>query len=255
MISSSILHSCPFCGHISDISEMLADFVGNPHCTQCGLSGSEGNMKQQDDLVALFDTHMNMEPSQPSKSKEAHPSSAPITYSITQHYHHSAHVAQKPAARPMQSNPPPVPNETANWVYGTLRKHNVDPSSLTTSQLELFANAMPEQKSRLVQMWQICPQPSNSTQQFPQPTQLVYAKDSQMSDSAQEHGDNTHQCAEPYMLFGYDLADNQSLLYQPGLPTNEPTTGSPYRLASDPIYQVEGGQRWWERTQIGVMEY
>ncbi|KAL2828637.1 hypothetical protein BDW59DRAFT_159439 [Aspergillus cavernicola] len=251
-MSSSILHSCPFCGHVTDISEVLADFVGNPHCTQCGLSASEGSLKQQDDLVALFNTHMNMEPPQPLERKEIHP---PITYSITQHYHHSAHVVQKPAAGPMQSIPVPVTNETANWVYQTLRQYNVDPSSLTSSQLELFANAMPEQQSRLIQMWQICPEPSASAPGFTQSTQIAFAKDSDMCDSSQEQGssDHAHQGAEPYMLSGYELVAHESSAHQAAPMTNEPTTGSPYRPSSDPVYQV-GGQRWWERTQAGAME-
>jgi hypothetical protein len=33
-MSSSILHQCPSCGHISDISQSLAAFIENPHCTQ-----------------------------------------------------------------------------------------------------------------------------------------------------------------------------------------------------------------------------
>jgi hypothetical protein len=33
-MSSSILHQCPFCGHISDISLSLAAFIENPHCAQ-----------------------------------------------------------------------------------------------------------------------------------------------------------------------------------------------------------------------------
>lgn len=33
-MSSSILHQCAFCGHVSDISPSLAAFVENPHCNQ-----------------------------------------------------------------------------------------------------------------------------------------------------------------------------------------------------------------------------
>ncbi|KAL2808692.1 hypothetical protein BJX63DRAFT_424443 [Aspergillus granulosus] len=241
-MSSSILHNCPFCGHVTDISEILADFVGNPHCTQCGLSASEGNLKAQDDLVALFDTHMNMESSPLPERKEVQVPVPSITYSITQHYHHSAHVAQRTEpSGTMQEHCPPRTNELANWVFETLRQHNVDPSSLSTSQLELFANAMPEQQSRLVQMWQICPEPSKSA---PRSSQL------EINGSAQGQGgfDNMYGFAEPYMLSGYDLNGQVAPL------ANEPTTGSPYRLSSDPIYQAKG-QRWWERTHATAMEY
>lgn len=33
-MSSSILHQCPHCGHVSDISNALAAFIENPHCKQ-----------------------------------------------------------------------------------------------------------------------------------------------------------------------------------------------------------------------------
>ncbi|KAL3441132.1 hypothetical protein BJX65DRAFT_299937 [Aspergillus insuetus] len=250
-MSSSILHSCPFCGHVTDISDILADFVGNPHCTQCGLSASEGNIKAQDDLVALFNTHMNMEPSLVSERKEVQISAPPIAYSITQHYHHSAHVAQKTEASGiMQGDYVPTTNELANRVFETLRQHNVDPSSLSTGQLELFAKAMPEQQSRLVQMWQICPEPSKSAPAFSQQGRSIFANqlDLQRSTQGQDRFDTMHGHAEPYMLSGYDLNG------QVASPANEPTTGSPYRLSSDPIFQA-AGQRWWERTHGTAMEY
>ncbi|KAL4783469.1 hypothetical protein BJX76DRAFT_329739 [Aspergillus varians] len=256
-MSASILHSCPFCGHVTDISEILADFVGNPHCTQCGLSASEGNLKAQDDLVSLFNTHMNMGPSPIPERKGMPVSPPPITYGITQHYHHSAHVAQRPAVSgPVQRDAQSGTNETTTRVFETLRHHNINPSFLSSSQLELFRNAVPEQQSRLIQMWQICPEPSKGAQEFTQLTQTVFTKDLEMCDSTQEpiNGDNAHYFAEPYMLAGYDLVVRDSEGHQVAPPANEPTTGSPYRLSSDPIYQA-GGQRWWERTQAVGMEY
>ncbi|KAL4868746.1 hypothetical protein BDV12DRAFT_168915 [Aspergillus spectabilis] len=252
-MSSSILHSCPFCGHVTDISEILAEFVGNPHCTQCGLSASEGNLKAQDDLVSLFNTHMNMGPST-ALAKEIRP--PPITYSITQHYHHSAHVAQKPAdSGAMQENVLSGTNEAANRVFEMLSQHNVDASSLSPNQLELFANAIPEQQSRLIQMWQICPEPRKSAQSFTELPRTAPATDLEMYDSEESNkGANADQFAEPYMLSGYGLVARDSEVHPVARPANEPTTGSPYRLSSDPIYQA-GGQRWWERTQAVAMEY
>jgi hypothetical protein len=218
---------------------------------QCGLSASEGNIKAQDDLVALFNTHMNMEPSLVPERKEVQISAPPTTYSITQHYHHSAHVAQKTEASGiMQGDCVPTTNELANRVFETLRQHNVDPSSLSKGQLELFAKAMPEQQSRLVQMWQICPEPSKSAAGFSQQGGSIFASqlDLQRSTQGQDRFDTMHGHAEPYMLSGYDL--NGQVASQ----ANEPTTGSPYRLSSDPIYQA-AGQRWWERTHGTAMEY
>lgn len=37
IMSSSILHQCPFCGHVSDISLSLPAFIENPHCIQVYL--------------------------------------------------------------------------------------------------------------------------------------------------------------------------------------------------------------------------
>ncbi|KAL6235133.1 hypothetical protein BDW75DRAFT_230536 [Aspergillus navahoensis] len=255
-MSSSILHNCPSCGHVTDISEILAGFVADPHCTQCGLSASEGNLKAQNDLVSLFNAHMSMGPSPVPEKTEAPATSSPIMYSITQHYHHSAHVAQK-AAVPGLATPqdvassPVADNETANRVLEMLMYHRINPSSLSTSQLELFANAMPEQQSRLIQMWQICPEPNRTAQ-----NQAVLTRDLEMCDSPRvlNHGDNTDHSAEPYMLAGYGLVAHNSEASQANRPSNEPTTGSPYKLFSNAIYQA-GGQRWWERTQATAMEH
>ncbi|KAL4875588.1 hypothetical protein BJY04DRAFT_211229 [Aspergillus karnatakaensis] len=243
-MSSPILHSCPFCGHVTDISEILTEFVGNPHCTQCGLTASEGNLKAQDDLISLFNTHMNMSP-HPAFEKERHHD--PITYSITQHYHHSAHVAQRPnPPGTLQEIASSVTDEPASQVFETLRQYNIVPSSLSSNQLELYANAIPEQQSRLIQMWQICPEPGKSAEGLNGQSRTAHALNHEMLGSGElnEVG-NAHQFAEPYMLSGYDLASHHP---------EEPTTGSPYRLSNDPIYQG-GGQCWWERTQGVAMEY
>ncbi|KAL4913188.1 hypothetical protein BDW62DRAFT_193067 [Aspergillus aurantiobrunneus] len=255
-MSSSIVHSCPFCGHITNISEILADFVGNPHCTKCGLSASEGNSKAQDDLVSLFNTHMNMEPSPIPAKKEA-PMFPQISYSITQHYHHSAHVAQRTADLGIvKGNTSSGTNRTTGRVFEMLRHHNINPTSLSSSQLDLFANAVVEQQSRLIQMWQICPEPNERVLEINQPTQAAFAKGLEMCDSTQEptDDDNAHPFAEPYMLAGYDFDIRDFEARKVAHLTNEPTTGFPYRLSSDPIYQ-SGGQRWWERTQSVPMEH
>ncbi|KAL4975789.1 hypothetical protein BDW66DRAFT_160237 [Aspergillus desertorum] len=255
-MSSSILHNCPSCGHVTIISEILADFVGDPHCTQCGLSASEGDLKAQDDLVSLFDAHMSMGSSPFPERTEVPATPSPITYSITQHYHHSAHVAQRAAVSglaPSQevASPPVTNNKTANRVLELLMDHRINPSSLSTNQLELFSNAMPEQQSRLIQMWQICPEPSKIAQ-----SQAVLSRELEMSDfpGVPNNGDNTDLSAEPYMLVGYGLAAHNSEASQANRPSYEATTDSPYKLFSDPVYQA-GGQCWWERTQTTAMEY
>ncbi|KAL4812210.1 hypothetical protein BDW67DRAFT_170489 [Aspergillus spinulosporus] len=252
-MSSSILHSCPSCGHVTDISEILTDFVGDPHCTQCGLSASEGKLKAQDDLVSLFNTHMSIGQSQVFERPEVPATPSPITYSITQHYHHSAHVAQRatmPGLATAQNVASPVTTETVDRVLEVLMHHRINPSTLSRSQLELFANAMPDQQNRLIQMWQICQEPAQIAQ-----SQVVPTRDLEMCDSAQvqNNGDITDHSAEPYMLAGYGLVAHGPEAGQANRPSNELTTCSHYKLFSDPVYQA-GGQRWWERTQATTME-
>lgn len=171
------------------------------------------------------------------------------------------------------SHPPPEETNTSD----ILRSHNVDPSTLSPEQFELFERAMPEQKSRLIQIWQICPETNQATglhqffgnqqqQQQQQQHENVSMEDCEMDITQEENGEND---AEPYMVSGYEMlaqrdyersaqqscAENSHQGCQP----NEPTTGVPYKIANDPIYQSQG---WWEHTnqqpmehQYGVFEY
>ncbi|GFN10215.1 hypothetical protein AtubIFM55763_009926 [Aspergillus tubingensis] len=280
-MSSSILHSCPCCGQVTDISNALAAFIENPYCSQCGLSASESDSKLQNDLSALFDKGMNLEtPLSPEESvgvQRPAPSS-PIVYSITQHYHHSAHVAQQSTTRSSEGVHRRGTNATVNE---TLRQHNVDPSTLSAKQMELFEHAMPEQQSRLIQMWQISPEHSyaatsnvTGTKSLDQessnvagtvghaPTPLNWAAtggDREMCDvpDRNENGDEGHQYAEPYMINGYEATAREWHGLPSSQPTHlmaEPTTGSPYKLSSDPVYYAHC-RRWWEPTQQSSVEY
>ncbi|KAF3394703.1 hypothetical protein F1880_005406 [Penicillium rolfsii] len=237
-MSSSILHQCPFCGHISDISLSLAAFIENPHCAQCGLSVSESNSKIQDELSALFDRQMSMEQpqhaTQPINPPASIPTSSqqqPITYSITQHYHHSSHVAILP---PVPSTPSPTdPNEA---LLTLLQNHGIDPSTLTPSQLDLVRHADAEQQQRLLQTWQVY-----AAHGQPAPSQ-----DTDMDDSMH---DDKGADAEPYMVSGYETSAS-------ALP-REPSTGEPYAASTDPVYK---SQQWWEvapgstESQYGLFE-
>jgi hypothetical protein len=107
-----------------------------------------------DDLATLFSRNLSLQPTpivdpNPPIHQTAPPEQA-ITYSITQHYHHSAHIA-KP--RPV-SEPPTTDQATTEII---LSRHGVDSSTLFPSQLELFKTAGPEQQMRLVELWRICP--------------------------------------------------------------------------------------------------
>ncbi|CAG8086844.1 unnamed protein product [Penicillium olsonii] len=196
-MSASILHQCPQCGHVSDISNALAAFIENPHCTQCGLSASESNQKMQDELAALFDRQMNMTPFPPVKSSIGAP----------QEPDHSNNFQQ------YQSSP--LGQALGHSSVDVLRYRGLDPDSLTPGQMGLFENADTEQRERLIQTWQLYSQIGDSSH-----------SDSSMTDSAME--DDETISAEPYMISGYETSTP--------LP-KEPTTGAPYAGSSDPVYQ------------------
>ncbi|KAE8163136.1 hypothetical protein BDV40DRAFT_263353 [Aspergillus tamarii] len=287
-MSLSASYTCSFCGQVSHNTSALAAFADGFHCSQCGLSASEGNLQMQEDLVALFSRQMRMDIPISSGSQDMPPSThAPVAHSISQHYHHSSHVARctVPAGSP-EPYESLGPNVTPNSAHEMLRLQSINPSSLTPTQLRLFENAMPEQQSRLVQIWRIFPEsndaPSNPRMAqvnqsnfelcaYPsggptinagishQPTHTDYTDDLDMSDSVRDEGNDGdgHQYAEPYMISGYEVLaqrDYELSASKVAPVVNEPTTGSPYKLANDPIYRAQG-HRWWERSQSDTPEY
>ncbi|CAG8381400.1 unnamed protein product [Penicillium salamii] len=185
-MSSSILHQCPQCGHVSDISHALAAFIENPHCTQCGLSASESNQKMQDELAALFDRQMSMTSFHPVQTSVG---SGSENSNISQHG-----LLQQDQA----------PNYSSVDV---LRYHGLDPSSLTPEQLGLFENAGAEQRERLIQTWQLYSQIGATH------------PDSTMTDSSM---DDETTSAEPYMISGYEASSS----LPKELTTGQPYVGS-----------------------------
>lgn len=154
-----------------------------------------------------------------------------------------------------------------------LRKHHIDPLSLSTSQRILFECAGDEQRNRLIQIWQICPERSGylglggveGTGSANTDHRLGFTEDDRQSSSRRLDGDldmeephpenNFHderenqQYAEPYMASGYGGFVGQENYGEP-LPKatlpDEPSTGSPYRISNDPIYQ---SKHWWKHAQ------
>jgi hypothetical protein len=112
-------------------------------------------MATHEELTALFSRNLNLHNNYVAPVVEPDPLPAPaetpIVYSISQHYHHSAHVAQP--TRPA-SEPPQTDQLTTEII---LARHGVDVASLFPSQLELFKTADPSQQIRLVELWRICP--------------------------------------------------------------------------------------------------
>lgn len=129
---------------------------------------NQQTMEANDELVALFARNLTFQqppvdvpreqPSQPQQKSEPEP----ITYSITQHYHHSAHIAREanetPSETPRRSSEPPQTQQPSAELI--LNLHGIDYTALSSSQIELFKTADDAQKLRLIDLWRICP-PTN----------------------------------------------------------------------------------------------
>lgn len=117
-------------------------------------------MQAQDDLAALFYRNLSLQnpPPQPEPVIQVTQPEEPIIYSITQHYHHSAHLAAQRASRPA-SEPGTTDQQTTEII---LARHGVDVSTLFPSQIDLFKTADSSQQMRLVELWRISPNAAGS---------------------------------------------------------------------------------------------
>ncbi|ROT37201.1 hypothetical protein SODALDRAFT_334283 [Sodiomyces alkalinus F11] len=169
------------------------------------------NMQVHDDLAALFSRNLTFRPElqsqalvgtqvqapeQPSTAVEenpmidslresptqatstlpnSNPEPKPITYSISQHYTHSAHLHRPAVSQVRQeeqsaatqdvhqqqrrsSEPPQTEQLTAEFV---LSQNGVDPTVLSRSQHQLFRISDPDQQARLVELWRVAPPTSS----------------------------------------------------------------------------------------------
>ncbi|OJJ47424.1 hypothetical protein ASPZODRAFT_165582 [Penicilliopsis zonata CBS 506.65] len=159
-MSSFILHQCQSCRHVNHIDASLAAFPGSIHCSQCGFPMSDGNMKVEDELSTLLEKHLTMGVSQTGSRPQMSfvstscPAPSPIMYSISQHYHHSSHLASQ--TNGAQGSKSVQRYEATNDGLNTLTRHDVDPSSLSPDQLDLFMSSEDEQRSFSLQAWKGC---------------------------------------------------------------------------------------------------
>ncbi|CAG8971662.1 hypothetical protein HYALB_00003130 [Hymenoscyphus albidus] len=203
-------------------------------------------MSTQEELATLFARNLHLDNNYVAPQPEAAPAPAPApveepyVYSISQHYHHSAHVVpQQQPARPA-SEPPRTDQLTTEII---LARHGVDVSTLFPSQLDLFKTADAGQQMRLVELWRICPPdygghaltqdhwPATSFQQEESMAKLRYERQMLEERASRTNGDqsmdsdtmsetsnspltpiqggdgrwaNVPSCAEPYMMSGYE---------------------------------------------------
>lgn len=235
-------------------------------------------MATQEELAMLFARNLSLHnPPPPAPVEEPKQAEPTYTYSISQHYTHSAHVVKQPA-RPA-SEPPQTDQLTVDII---LARHGVDSSSLYPSQIELFKTADASQQMRLIELWRICP-PYNGGQALTQdlwtgPTSLEQeesmarsryeqqmleermsrTQDSSMDDDTMsddsshvpltpiQGGDarwNHAEQVEPYMASGYELLAAREYEQSSG-PSKDiyshfgSAVGGPqYKQSMDPVYK------------------
>ncbi len=251
--------------HYGDISgQRLADLFDR----SINLSGPVNNdhfSVQQSDLV--------------DPKGQAHDKTPEFTYSISQHYTHSAHIVNALNAHAVHT--PAIENHDAGLsIYQTLAQHNIQPGLLLPSQINLFQQADHDQRSRLIQLWSISPPGSISDDGLEQMAGGIDEYQNLMIEQRAEqarvrgHGHLSMGCpgnddmkvehvrvptvksnrediqtAELYMKSGYEqLAqrDYQSQEPKMGLTNVAPSAGmmfdGQYKSATDPVYRSTGWQ-------------
>lgn len=202
----------------------------------------------QDELADMMTRNMHLgrppaEISNPPTPQVA-PQAAPITY-ISQHYHHSAHIA-------------PAVEEEAQ-ASTILKSVGVNADALLPSQLQLFKNADNEQKERLVELWRIAP-PAHGNQVTRNQIYTNWPPTSMEAEetAARERWEKQEQeklrnlsvlpsqekrdAAEPYMETGYEYAMRMEM------EANEQNQ----RPATDPVHNRE--REWWQMGDQERME-
>ncbi|KAL8356647.1 hypothetical protein RB601_001785 [Gaeumannomyces tritici] len=146
---------------------------------------------QQEDLATLFDRNMVLDQSVQQPPQQAQAQAPQITYSITQHYNHSSHVARQQQQQAQQQTEQRRFSEPSRSEYPTaeqiLASHGINPSSLSPAQVNLFKDADDDQKRRLVELWGIFPPANpgfNSNSNFRNYNNYKAANDSAMAWSA-----------------------------------------------------------------------
>lgn len=222
------------------------------------------------DLATLFSRNLSLHhnPYQAPKPVEE-----PITYSITQHYHHSAHIA----AQSSRSSSQPSETEVQN-VESVLANHGVDVSTLFPSQIELFKTAETEQQLRLIELWRISPPnygghalaqdlgtwPSTNFEQEEAMAKLRYERQqllekhqqAQTNDAMETSGSLTSiqggdgrwsGYSEPYMESGYEALARREYELSAQAPSKDVYNhfgssmgGRSYAPATDPVYKSIG---------------
>jgi hypothetical protein len=207
----------------------------------------------QDDLINMMSRNLQLNPVQnhdmsTPPTPQVVPQAAPITY-ITQHYHHSAHQASSDVS-----------------ASTMLEKAGINPDALFPSQLQLFNSAGPEQKLRLVELWQIAPPTftnqmhPNSMSNWPQTSmeteeeaaryRLQSAEQEKLKNLCAFPGVDTRTHAEPYMANGYGAYPNSNGVTTLG---DALMKQEEYKQSTDPAFN--NSREWWHMSDEEPMEH
>ena len=226
-------------------------------------------MKMQDELASIFNQTMNLSQppiKAPSPQLSRPPSTPTANFSISQHYHHSAHLV--PTVQSLDQ-PTFESGLTEADIEGILIQHNLNRSLLSSSQLDLFGNANPEQRDRLIELWSISPpEVSNSIGHTTLEKEIELARKRYDRRSANETMGNTKleeekPAVEPYIKSGYEMLaerDYHDQVASEKLSNNPPGIGIGVPHALDPAFS---SREWWRdfvgeqpmELQYGMLEH
>jgi hypothetical protein len=151
-------------------------------------------MEVDHDLAALLSRTLTLDPTMAPElrmSIETELEARGISYSISQHYHHSSHTnANSPDTLSHQQEMPRSMSEPARPTCEMLlRQNGIDPATLLPPQIQLFRIADSAQQDRLIELWRICP-PNQNVQDPSQawtPTSVQMEEDRTRQRLIQEH--------------------------------------------------------------------
>ncbi|KAI1390327.1 uncharacterized protein F4822DRAFT_232691 [Hypoxylon trugodes] len=129
------------------------------------MTYAQPDMQNSDDLAAMFARNLTLQPQPVQTPRESPKPQEPepqIIYSISQHYHHSAHLARQEEAPVEHQRPSSEPPQTQQpSAESILNSQGIDHTALSSAQIELFKTAEDAQKLRLIELWRICPPTNN----------------------------------------------------------------------------------------------
>lgn len=196
-----------------------------------------------------------------------------MTYSISQHYNHSSHIA-KPTTQTDRRASLPEPGHME--AENILRNHGINPAVLTPSQLQLFRVGSEDQQRRLLELWSICP-PSGaqniaslawSSTTVEQEEQLARARYEGIQQEPQQQTlqqtndsrwlQNTAD-TEPYMATGYEQLAHETQANGEYTHFASAVNGPSIKRAMDPVYlgpdYIRQQQQLEMASQYGAFEH